>query len=429
MGAGIAGLGAAWALARRHQVVVYEAEPRVGGHAHALTVRLDRRPVPIETGFIVYNERNYPLFTRLLDHLDVASRPSNMSFSVSLGGGRLEYAGNLRGLAAQPANLLRHSHWAMLADILRFNKAARRSAGSADASESLKLGDYLDAGGYGIAFRERYLLPMAAAIWSSSLVDILDHPASSFIRFFGNHGLLDLRNRPQWRTIARGSAHYVARLVEDTPADTRIACPIRGVHRRPADVLIEEKSGRIDRFDQVVFATPADISLRLLGAAASEKERTTLGAFCYRANRAFLHRDTTMMPRRRRAWASWNYLAEGGGHSSGLGVSLTYWMNSLQAIETREQIFVTLNPLREPRQVEAELLYYHPQYDQAALTAQARLPQLQGENRSWFCGSYCGYGFHEDAFRSGLAVAAALGAEAPWSEGANPRPVLAQAAE
>ncbi len=419
IGSGVAGLGAAWLLSQRHKVVVYEAEGRLGGHSNTVEVRgPNDRPIAVDTGFIVYNERTYPNLIRLLDALGVASEPSNMSFSVSVDRGRFEYAGSPAGLFAQRRNLLRPRLWRMLRDLLRFY---REAPGFLDAPEDLPIGDYLRREGYSPAFMDDHLLPMAAAIWSCSLAEIQSFPTKSFLRFNLNHGLMQLANRPQWRTVSGGSRSYVERIAAPFAAGTRLATPVAAVRRGAEGVTVTDARGQSDRFDEVVLACHGDQARALLGPDATPAEAAVLGDLRYQPNRALLHRDPRLMPRRKAVWASWNYLS-GRGVDDERAVSVTYWMNRLQNLDPAVPLFVSLNPIDAPRDelVEAEFVYDHPVFDAAAVAAQQRLPALQGVNRTWFCGSYCGYGFHEDALQAGLAVAAALGCPAPWAEQITP---------
>jgi len=421
VGGGAAGLAAAWALSKRHDTVLFEAADYPGGHANTIDIEVGGRTLPVDTGFIVYNEPNYPNLTRLFEAVGAETEASSMSFSVSLGRGRVEYAGSAFGLFAQPANLCRPDHWRMVRDVLRFGRAARALLTS-PAEQSLSLGQMLAHGGYSEVFARRHLLPMAAAIWSSTLDGILDFPAHSFARFFANHGLLDLRNRPRWRTVSGGSRTYVARLIATGGFETRTGTKVHGLVRSGNDVRVRFGAGEEDAFDQIVFATPAHRTLDILGTDASPLERGLLGAFGYQANRAVVHRDRNLLPRRRRVWASWNYLADDDSARSEK-VSVSYWMNRLQNLPVAQPVVVSLNPISEPapETVFAEFRYEHPQFDQAAVDAQRLLPAIQGVNGTWFCGSYCGYGFHEDAVQGGLAVAAALGARVPWYDAVVPR--------
>jgi predicted NAD/FAD-binding protein len=427
IGGGAAGLAAAWTLSSRYQTVLFEAASYLGGHANTIDVAVGDRQVPVDTGFIVYNEPNYPNLTRLFHAIDVDTEPSDMSFSVSLGGGRVEYFGSALGLFSQPSNLCRLDHWRMLRDIRRFYAEAPELL-SAPAGGEISVGEMLANGGYSDVFAREHLLPMAAAIWSSTLDGILDFPARSLIQFFVNHGLLQFRDRPQWRTVRGGSREYIARVVETGRFAVRKNTTVRAIERTPAGVRIRTGSGEAERFDQVVFATPADRTCAILGDDASSLERKLLGAFRYQTNCAVVHSDPRWLPKRRRMWASWNYLAQ-DERTKSARVSVSYWMNRLQNLPLSEPVIVSLNPLSRPPadRVFAEVVYRHPQFDQLAIEAQTVLPAIQGAKRSWFCGSYCGYGFHEDAVQAGFAVAAALGAAAPWSDEVTPRSPAAYA--
>lgn len=410
IGGGIAGLGAAWALSRRHRVTVYEADDRLGGHANTVEVVEPSGPVAVDTGFIVYNDRNYPNLVRLFAELGVATEPSDMSFSVSLGGGRFEYQARALGLAVQPSNLARSSYRRMITDIIRFGREAPR----ARLDPALTTREFLDRGGYSEGFRHDFLLPMIACIWSSSLSAMLDYPAWAMIRFLDNHGLLDLLERPAWRTVTGGSQRYVERVRVPFVDRIRLSTPVTWLDRQDDRVRVGDARGGIDTFDDVVLATHADRSLAILGSGASQEEEEILGSFRYQENRVVLHRDPALMPQRRRAWSSWNYLADRRSVASSPAVSLSYWMNRLQNLRTDRPLIVTLNPGREPRLVEFERTYRHPQFDVRSIVAQQRVSLIQGIRRTWFCGSYTGWGFHEDGLRSGLEVAAALGAPPPW---------------
>ena len=420
VGGGISGLGTAWLLARQHEVSVFEAADYLGGHSNTVDIDVDGHRVPVDTGFIVYNEHNYPNLTRLFAALDVETAASDMSFSVSLAAGGFEYFGSAPGLFAQPANLMRPAFWRMIADILRFYRAAPGLASRPDL-DRISLGDLLDEGGYSGVFARRHLLPMAAAIWSSKLDDVMSFPAQTFVRFFENHGLFSLGARPQWRSVLGGSRQYVKALSAPFSHRVHLATPIRAVKRTPAGVILRDAAGRERHFDQLVVAAHADQALAMLGEEASRDERRILGAFRYEENRAVLHRDPSLMPRRRRVWASWNYLADGDAEAT-RRVAVSYWMNRLQRLDTKQDVFVTLNPLHEPAPhlTHGEFTYHHPQFDQAALDAQHQLASIQGLDRVWYCGSYCGYGFHEDGLQAGLAVAAALGQPAPWAAEVTP---------
>jgi predicted NAD/FAD-binding protein len=413
VGTGISGLSAAWLLAKGHDVTVYEADERIGGHSNTVEIAVDGRPIAVDTGFIVYNEPCYPNLTALFDHLGVETAATDMSFAVSIDRGRLEYAGSdLAGLLAQPSNLLKPRFWSMVADLLRFYREAPRDL---QTMGDVSLADYLDANRYGRAFREDHLYPMAAAIWSTPSAEVGDYPAAAFVRFCENHGLLRLTGRPVWRTVKGGSREYVARLTASFRDRILTATPVVAIRRDVDGVEVVDARGGRRRFDDVVIATHADRALALL-ADPSPEERRLLGAFRYSRNEAVLHSDPDAMPRRRAAWASWNYLSD--VREGDRALSVTYWMNRLQPLGDAPPLFVTLNPVREPdpARVHARIAYDHPLFDAATGRAQPELWSLQGVNRTWFCGAHFGAGFHEDGLQAGLAVAEDLGGLArPWS--------------
>jgi len=422
VGSGISGLSAAWLLSQRYHVEVFEQADWIGGHSHTVEVPAAGGAVPVDTGFIVYNARNYPNLVRLFDHLGVATQATDMSFAVSLDGGRLEYGSDMpRGLFAQPANLLRPRFLGMLRDIARFYRTAPAALARLESAHAgPSLGDWLASEGYGASFARDHLLPMAAAIWSAPAREMMAFPAASLLRFFHNHGLLQATARPQWRTVIGGSQAYVKKLTAGFRQRIHLGRAVVGVRRTMDGVALHTIDGAVLAFDHVVMAAHADQSLALLEDADPE-ERRHLGAFTYQENRAVLHGDASLMPRRRAAWASWNYMAEQGapgrnGHDA-TRLSVSYWMNRLQNLPNDQGFFVTLNPAREPdpASVHASFVYHHPMFDGKAMAAQRALAGLQGQRNSWFCGSYFGYGFHEDGLVSGLAVAAALGVPAPWT--------------
>jgi predicted NAD/FAD-binding protein len=414
VGTGIAGMSAAWLLSAHHDVTVYEQASRPGGHSNTVTVQGAAGDVAIDTGFIVYNEATYPNLTALFDHLGVPTQVSEMSFAVSLADGNLEYSGGrFKGLFAQPRNVLRPRFWSMLSDLQRFYREAPRDLVLLDGIHTT-LGDYLDAGRYGSAFRNDHLLPMAGAIWSAPARSILGYPAASFIRFHDNHGLLKLRNRPQWRTVVGGSRVYVEALTRRYADRISLSTGVRSIKREGDRVSVQDRDGGLASFDEVVIAAHADQALSIL-SDADEQERSLLSCFRYSPNRAVLHSDPSLMPKRRAAWSSWNYICR-RDHEGAEYPMVTYWMNALQNIATREQWFVTLNPEREPRHIWHSESYDHPLFNSDAIGAQQQLWSLQGRRNTWFCGSYCGAGFHEDGLQAGLAVAEALGGmRRPWS--------------
>lgn len=412
VGSGVTGLSAAWLLATRHRVTLYEAGPRLGGHSNTLSVDLDGVRTPVDTGFIVYNEHTYPNLVALFDHFGVATKPSDMSFAVSMDAGAVEYCGSgLGGVFAQKKNLASPRFWSMLTNLVRFYRAADRETRDLG---SMTLDAYLDAGGFSRAFRELHLYPMAAAIWSTPAGRVGEYPAASFIRFCQNHKLLELGSRPVWRTVDGGSRLYVAKLARHIQ-DVRIATPVAGITRHEGGgVTVLDALGGAETFDHVVLATHADQSLAML-TDADERERRVLGAFRYSKNLAVLHTDEDLMPVRRSVWSSWNYIAAGGLDPR--PPSVTYWMNRLQGLAARRNVFVSLNPTRAPRDeaVIREITYEHPLFDSGALAAQPLVWSLQGRRSTWFCGAWMGSGFHEDGLQAGLAVAEALGGvRRPW---------------
>jgi len=421
VGSGIAGLGSAWLLqAQGHAVTLYEADARLGGHTHTVDVTLDGVTAPVDTGFLVFNDRTYPHLLALFDELGVASTASEMSFSVRVDGRRLEWAGtSLAALFAQPSNALRPAYWRMLADIVRFNRDTTRML-AGGAVWSISLGEYLDHGRYSTPFRDWYLVPMAAAIWSSPKKDILDFPLPTFVRFCHNHGLLQIADRPQWRTVVGGARTYVAKIAARL-ADVRVATPVEGL-RRGAHAVELAAAGRVERYDEVVLACHSDQALQLL-RDPSPHETRLLGALRYQPNRVVLHTDVRLLPRARRAWSAWNYLAaDDDGEARPVAVS--YLINKLQPLPFRTPVIVTLNPPfdPEPAAAIAEFEYAHPLLDSHALAAQQHLGQLQGRRHTWYAGAWLGYGFHEDGLRSAHAVAAGIArvaagaAEAPAPE-------------
>ena len=430
VGSGISGLSAAWLLSQRHRVTLFEADSRPGGHSNTVEVPSANGPVAVDTGFIVYNELAYPNLTALFAHLGVETVATEMSFAVSLDVGALEYSGtNLRGLFAQPRNLLRPRFWSMLRDLVRFYREAPREAAQFGM---MPLDAYLDLRGYGRPFRDDHLYPMAAAIWSTPAARVGDYPFEAFVRFCENHQLLQLSNRPLWRTVKGGSARYVEKMTRGFVDGNRLhldSAALR-IDRDDDGVLIHTENGPPPRrFDHVVLATHADQALKLLPDPTAD-ERRVLGAFGYTRNRAVLHSDPALMPRRRAVWSSWNYAAD---RAKDDGLSVTYWMNRLQHIPESTPLFLTLNPTRAPRRehlIRSEI-YEHPVFNVAAMQAQGELWSLQGRQRTWFCGAYFGSGFHEDGLQAGLAVAEMLGGvRRPWNvanESDRVRPRMSEA--
>lgn len=416
IGSGISGLAAAWLLSKKHRVTLFERDSRLGGHSNTVDLDLPEGRVAVDTGFIVFNERTYPNLAALLAYLGVGSRATDMSFAASLDNGAFEYSGsNLRGLFAQRRNLLRPRMWRMISDILRFYHQSRLAVGHGPAE--LTLGDYLNRAGYGASFIRDHLLPMGGAIWSTSADQMLQHPLQSFIRFCDNHGLLQLVDRPCWRTVQGGSRSYVRRMIADGNIALRLNARIVSVSRDDVRPTLAFADGSREMFDAIVLATHADQALGLL-ASPTRLERDLLGAMRYQSNAAVLHSDTNLMPRRRTAWSSWNVISDqGGGHADSL-ICVSYWMNKLQHLPVAQPVLVTLNPNRSVREdlVWATFDYAHPLFDHRAMMAQRDLWKLQGQGGIWYCGAYFGAGFHEDGLQAGLAVAERLGQmRRPWS--------------
>lgn len=432
IGTGIAGNAAAWALSQRYPVTVYERELRPGGHSHTVNIDYDGTPVAVDTGFIVYNELNYPDFTAMLAHLGVETVESCMSFAVTADAGRFEWKGGgntwpatAKGLFAQPRNLLSPSYMWMLRDILAFNDASVRDR-DAGVLKDLSLGAYFKLRGFAPRLLSDYLAPMGAAIWSAPADRILDFPAENFVAFFTNHRLLQY-DRPVWRSIKGGSHVYVDRLTASFRDRIRLGCAVTSIRRTGNGVIVEDSHGRSDTYDHVVIASHSDQALAML-SDADANESGVLGDIRYAPNTVYLHRDPRLMPKRKRAWASWNFLRWKREGAPVNDVAVTYWMNPLQGLDQSRPLFVSLNPpfAPDPALTFGRYLCDHPQYDTAAFAAQKRLAEIQGKRHTWFCGAWTGYGFHEDGLRSGLAVAEALGASIPWRE----RPEdLVQAAE
>lgn len=412
IGAGISGLASAYFLNRQHQVVLYEAGSYLGGHTNTVDVTLDGHTHGVDTGFLVYNERTYPNLIALFDQLGVASTASDMSFAVSMADGALEWAGtSLDTVFAQRRNLLRPQFLRMVRDILHFNRNATRFLAAAE-QQPVTLGQLLAESGYGVSFRDAYLLPMAAAIWSSSPSDILQFPATTFLRFCLNHALLQVNNRPQWRTVQGGARNYVRKIAATLP-DCRLNSPVQQVRRHADGVTVTTAQGS-EQFDAVVFATHAPTTLALLDASA--EERALLAGVRYQPNTAYLHTDLALMPRLRRVWSAWNYLSapmQDGQHP----VCVSYWLNQLQQLPFSTPVMVTLNPPRPPaaQHTLASFEYEHPIMDQPAIAAQQALAQIQGKNRVWFAGAWTGYGFHEDGLKSALRIARAFDLAPAWA--------------
>ena len=417
VGSGISGLAAAHRLQPHVHVTLLESGSYFGGHTHTVDVTLPTVQGPktwgVDTGFLVFNERTYPRLIALLAELQVETAASDMSFSVQVpatrGRHRLEWSGNnLATVFAQKRNLLSPRFWGMLADLLRFNRLCTRLAIEGQEAELAEpLQDFLDRHGFGGAFRDWYFLPMLGCIWSCPTDQMLRFPVATMIRFCHNHGLLQVNDRPQWHTVVGGARHYVDKIIEHIP-DARLNTPVRQIERDAAGVTVHTDRGS-ERFDHVVLATHSDQALALL-RQPSLAESEVLGAIRYQPNRAVLHTDTTVLPERRAAWAAWNYERAGEEQQESSRVCLHYLLNKLQPMPFEQSIVESLNPVRPiaPQKVLAEFEYSHPVFEMAAIAAQKRVPQLQGEQHTWYCGAWTGYGFHEDGLKSGLATAEAL---------------------
>ncbi len=411
VGSGISGMAAAYLLHHHHEVTLYEKDNTPGGHTRTLDIRYGEKVIPVDTGFIVFNHRNYPNLTGLFKHLGVETHASHMSFGVSIRKGWLEYAGrDIFSLFAQVRNVARPEFYRMLRDILRFNKEAGHLL-KTEGKETL--GEYLSRIGMGEWFRRYYLLPMGGAIWSCPVARMLDFPARTFVRFFHNHGLLTVSGQPQWHTVTGGSQRYVDKITAPLRESIRTGTQVTSITRKANKIQVTDATGATESLDHVVIAAHGDQALEIL-ADASDEERNILKRFRYQRNAAILHRDASLMPKRRGCWASWNYLAD--TEEAAGAVSLTYWMNFLQGIDERYPLFVTLNPAKRPapETIFDEHVFEHPLYDQAMIEAQSSLPLLQGKRNTWYCGAYHYDGFHEDGLKSAMDVAKALGTRIPW---------------
>jgi uncharacterized protein len=408
IGTGIAGLTSAYLLARRHEVTVFEANTVIGGHTATVDVDVDNRRYAIDTGFIVYNDWTYPNFIRLLQELGVANQTTEMSFSVKGRDHDFEYSGsNLNTLFAQRSNALNPKFWRMLGDIVRFNKEAEADLQAGRIDDNATLGEYLWQRHYGEYFVHRFLVPMGAAIWSASTQSILDFPLQFFVRFFKNHGLLSIGKRPQWRVLQNGSRSYLAPLIASLQNRIHIDTPVRSLQRNVDGAIVTTDRFGAQRFDQVVIATHSDQALAMLRDPSSD-ERAILGAIPYRENDVVLHTDSSVLPRRRSAWASWNYQLPAQRNDN---ATLTYNMNILQSITSPYTFCVTLNNSLgiDSKKILRRFSYAHPVFTAAGIAAQQRWNVINGTNRTWFCGAYWRNGFHEDGVVSAQRVCAALG--------------------
>jgi len=411
IGSGISGMGTAALLHTKHDIAVYEKSPEIGGHTRTRIVRYGDKDIPVDTGFIVFNHRNYPNLCGMFSHLQVPTQKSDMTFGITINNGEIEWgARNLNAVFGQRSNFLRPQFLRFLYDILRFNAKAYDLA---ERRPELTLQGLMDTIGTGEWFAKYYILPMGGAIWSCPLKTMLSFPAQTFTRFFKAHGLLSIIGQPQWHTVTGGSIEYVKRLTEPYKDRIRTSCGVVGVKRAGGKVMIADSTGSTEEYDHVVLACHGDQALAMLNDA-SDEERNVLSAFTYQKNLAVLHKDTSIMPKRKRCWSSWVYHSEGEDNRDFIPV--TYWMNLLQDIDNAYPLFVTLNPHRpiSREHIFDEHMFEHPIYSQDAVAAQKKIAAMQGNQNTWFCGAYLRNGFHEDGLSSAVGVAKALGAEVPW---------------
>ena len=416
IGSGISGMGAALALSENHDVTLFEADSRFGGHANTQTVSVGGHEIDVDTGFIVYNYKNYPNLTALFDWLDVPTKWSDMSFGISLKGGRLEYAfDSMDKIFAQRRNLLRPGFLKLLTEIKRFNETAPAQLDSGEL-DGVGLGDWTEQNGYSEWFRQRFILPMGGAIWSTPIKDVLDFPASNFVAFFRNHDLMTgLEPAQRWRTVDGGSRKYVSKLIGSLGPKAICNAEIVRVDRTIGKPRLTFKDGSRAEFDQVVMAVHAPTACGLL-ADKSSFEQEILGAFRTSQNEAILHSDVSLMPKRKKVWSSWNFLTDDASDDPARPAPVTYWMNRLQSIPNETPLFVSLNPNEAPSEalVHGRFSYSHPVFEEGTFDRQNDVSLIQGQGGIWYCGAWLGYGFHEDGLRSGLRVASALGAQPEW---------------
>ena len=412
VGTGISGLAATWLLSKEHSVTVYEKNMRMGGHSNTVNIEKNGVTQPVDTGFIVYNEQNYPNLVKLFDYLNVDTKATSMSFSVSLDNGNFELgSSNLFSFFGQRSNILKPEFWHLLSDIKRFFYEAKVFQSRKNQDIQITLGEFLNHGKYGESFINKFILPMGAAIWSAKPNQIGQQPAITFINFFCSHGLLQFQNPISWRTVIGGSQSYVKKLTASYLDCIQLGRAVTSIARKENSVSITDTMGEKINFDHVIIATHADEALGLL-SDSDKMENDLLGSFNYTNNNVILHSDPRLMPKRKNVWSSWNFLGD-----TEVGVSVTYWMNLLQSISMENPYFVTVNPKFKPHEnlLYKTFQYEHPCFTSKAWSAQQKLWTLQGRRNTWFCGSYFGYGFHEDGLQSGLAVAEELsGLKRPW---------------
>ena len=413
IGTGISGLGAAYLLYPHHNIKIYEKNDYIGGHSRTIDINVPEGSISVDTGFIVFNKRNYPLLSSLFEHLNVPVEKSNMSFGASIDNGWLEYGTmSLKNIFVQKSNMLNLKFLGMIKDILKFNKNARsylecdHDITLKECLSELKLGDW---------FQKYYLLAMGGAIWSTPISLMLEFPAKTFIRFFENHGLLTITDHPQWYTVKNGSREYIKRLTEKFADDIFINSKVTKVVRDSDKVIVYDEKGGIETYDQIIFACHADQALKII-ENPSEEELSILSNFIYQPNKIVVHSDESFMPKRKGAWASWVYLSD-NQEDDNPQISLSYWMNNLQPLQTKTPIIATLNPARDPSKnlTYDEYWFDHPVFDASAINAQEQIQAIQGKDRFWFCGAYCRYGFHEDGLWSAFKIAEKMGIKPSWT--------------
>ncbi len=420
VGSGISGLAAAWFLSQQHSVTLIEKDDKLGGHTNTLNIEVDGHTQAVDTGFIVFNRPNYPNLTAMFKHLNIPTIETEMSFSASIDQGRVEYSGNnLNTLFAQRRNLLSFAHWRMIRQILRFNSQAKKDL-KTPTKLTMPLGEYLQKHNFSQRMQDYYLLPMAAAIWSCPVKTMMKFPVGSFLRFFENHGLLNIEDRPQWETVSGGAQKYIDAIMQQDLFDVKLSSAVKSVYKTDSGVDLLLKSGEVLNFDQVVFASHGDQTYQMLSPELKQ-HFSVLKNFKYQHNVAYLHQDTKLMPKRKLAWASWNYLRN--TQHAEERVAVTYWMNLLQSIDTPTPLLVTLNPDQAPDadKTYKKIDYEHPVFDEPAMQAQSMIRPLQGDNNIWFCGAYLGYGFHEDGLNSAVELARLWHIALPWEQLDLPR--------
>jgi len=408
IGSGISGMGAAYLLSKSHAVTLFEKNDVPGGHSRTKTVTFGEKTIPVDTGFIVFNYQTYPNLVGLFRHLGVAHEKSDMSFAFTTGGGAFEWgARNLNAVFGQRSNLLSADFYRMILDVRRFFKHAPACLTRQDEPT---LGELLEEMKLGASFRQRFIIPMGAAIWSCPAASMLDFPAKTFVRFFINHGLMSFGGQHQWYTVTGGSREYVKKITAPLAGHIRLSEPIRQLWKEGSKIAVKNHKDEVFYYDDVVLACHSDEALAMI-SDATPQEKAVLSSFAYQPNRAYLHSDPSFMPKRRACWASWNYHEGEPGQ-----VSLTYWMNLLQNIDEAYPLFVTLNPKTPPapQLTHDSHLFHHPVFTSDAIAAQARIPEIQGKRGIWFAGAYQRYGFHEDGILSAVNVAQMMGASIPW---------------